>query len=102
MIGDEGLIGDESDIHSRVADFEAVRVDRLCVEMLCLEMLYLVMLCVVMLDLADLDHLDYFASAVGLIGARRNNNEPVRPSRSPRDGIEVRRPWLVLLLPSCA
>ena len=59
----EGLIGDESDIRSRVADFQAVDVDRLCVEIL---------------DLADLDHLDYFASAVGLPGAARDDVEPVQ------------------------
>ena len=59
----EGLIGDESDIRSRVADFQAVGVDRLYVEIL---------------DLADLDHLDYFASAVGLPGAARDDVEPVQ------------------------
>ncbi len=49
----EGLSGDESEIRDRVADFETAGVDRLYVEIL---------------DLADLDHLDYFASAVGLGG----------------------------------
>ena len=58
----EGLIGDESDIRSRLADFQAVGVDRLYVEIL---------------DLADLDHLDYFASAVGLTGAGRDDVQPV-------------------------
>ena len=58
----EGLIGDESDIRRRVADFETAGVDRLYVEIL---------------DLADLDHLDYFASAVGLTGAGRDDVEPV-------------------------
>ena len=59
----EGLIGDESDIRRRVADFETAGVDRLYVEIL---------------DLADLDHLDYFASAVGLPGAARDDVEPVQ------------------------
>ena len=59
----EGLIGDESDIRSRVADFQAAGVDRLYVEIL---------------DLANFDHLDYFASAVGLPGAPRDDVEPVQ------------------------
>ena len=58
----EGLIGDESDIRRRVVDFETAGVDRLYVEIL---------------DLADLDHLDYFASAVGLTGAGRDDVQPV-------------------------
>ena len=58
----EGLIGDESDIRRRVADFETAGVDRLHVGIL---------------DLADFEHLDYFASAFGLTGAARDDVEPV-------------------------
>ena len=47
----EGLVGNEGDIRRQVADFEAAGVDRLYVEIL---------------DLADLEHLNYFADAVGL------------------------------------
>jgi alkanesulfonate monooxygenase SsuD/methylene tetrahydromethanopterin reductase-like flavin-dependent oxidoreductase (luciferase family) len=49
--GIEGLVGNEGDIRRQVADFEAAGVDRLYVEIL---------------DLADLEHLNYFADAVGL------------------------------------
>ena len=59
----EGLIGDESDIRRRLAAFETAEVDRLYVEIL---------------DLADLEHSDYFASAVGLTGAARDDVEPVQ------------------------
>jgi F420-dependent oxidoreductase-like protein len=46
-----GFVGNEGDIRRQVADFEAVGVDRVYVEIL---------------DLADLEHLNYFADAVGL------------------------------------
>ena len=46
-----GLVGNERDIRGQVADFEAVGVDRVYVEIL---------------DLADLEHLNYFADAIGL------------------------------------
>ncbi len=47
----EDLVGNEGDIRRQVAGFEAAGVDRVCIEIL---------------DLADLDHLNYFADAVGL------------------------------------
>lgn len=59
----KGLIGNESDIRRRVADFETAEFDRLYVEIL---------------ELADLEHIDYFASAVGLTGAARDDIEPVQ------------------------
>ena len=59
----EGLIGNESDIRRRVADFETAEFDRLYVEIL---------------ELADLEHIDYFASAFGLTGAARDDLEPVQ------------------------
>ena len=59
----EGLIGNECDIRRRVADFETAEFDRLYVEIL---------------ELADLEHIDYFASAVGLTGAARDDIEPAQ------------------------
>jgi F420-dependent oxidoreductase-like protein len=63
-----GLVGNEGDIRRPVADFKAVGVDRVYVEIL---------------DLADLEHLNYFADAVGL-------QPPEQPS-------VVRQPTALLL-----
>jgi len=62
--GIEGLVGNEGDIRRKVADFEATGVDRLYVEIL---------------DLADLEHLNYFADAVGCSRPNRRRPRGSRP-----------------------